>query len=221
LCRSAWQASCAEAPGGRLMPKRLAGGGSVGESSSPVMSRPLADARPLERGSPETHPRSCGSQPAHERLVQPPSRHPPPARSFATRCRPPGHAGNPALLPRGLTANMRAARRRGSSANPTGRSRDRLATTAPARAPEGRFREAETTLTHRKDGRRRLPLSDDLPVSPARSTRQRYLQRCLQPKRPDLMQTHLCINAALQPSPCALPLWIFSMLSGTDREHSG
>ena len=33
------------------------------------MSRPLADARHLERGSPKTKPRSCGSQPAHESLL--------------------------------------------------------------------------------------------------------------------------------------------------------
>jgi hypothetical protein len=33
------------------------------------MSRPPAHARPLERGSPETKPRSCGNQPAHESLL--------------------------------------------------------------------------------------------------------------------------------------------------------
>ena len=58
--RSASAHLVSEAPGGRQ--------GPVGEPSSPVMSRPPADARPLERGSPETKPRSCGSQPAHESL---------------------------------------------------------------------------------------------------------------------------------------------------------
>lgn len=29
----------------------------------------MVDARPLERGSPKTKPRSCGSQPAHESLL--------------------------------------------------------------------------------------------------------------------------------------------------------
>jgi hypothetical protein len=39
-----------------------------GESSCPVMSRSLDRRSSLERGSPETKPRSCGSQPAHESL---------------------------------------------------------------------------------------------------------------------------------------------------------
>jgi hypothetical protein len=34
----------------------------------PVMSRPLDRCSILERGSPETKPRSCGNQPAHESL---------------------------------------------------------------------------------------------------------------------------------------------------------
>ena len=35
----------------------------------PVMSRPHADARLLDRGSSKTKPRSCGNQPAHESLL--------------------------------------------------------------------------------------------------------------------------------------------------------
>ena len=42
--------------------------GNGGEPSCAVMSRLRTDARPLERGSPETQPRSCGTQPAHESL---------------------------------------------------------------------------------------------------------------------------------------------------------
>src|SRR6516165_12187032 len=40
-----------------------------GESSCPVMSRSPDRRSSLERGSPETKPRSCGSQPAHESLL--------------------------------------------------------------------------------------------------------------------------------------------------------
>jgi hypothetical protein len=39
-----------------------------GESSYPVMSRSPDRRSSLERGSPETKPRSCGNQPAHESL---------------------------------------------------------------------------------------------------------------------------------------------------------
>ena len=47
LCRSAWRVLCRSA-------WRAAG---PVESSAPVRSPPRADARPLERGSPETNPR--------------------------------------------------------------------------------------------------------------------------------------------------------------------
>src|SRR6516225_2438880 len=40
-----------------------------GESSCPVMSRSPDRRSSLERGSPETKPRSCGNQPAHESLL--------------------------------------------------------------------------------------------------------------------------------------------------------
>ena len=48
------------------------------------------------------------NQPAHESLFNRRLDTPPPARHSAICCRPPADAGDTILLPRGLTANMRA-----------------------------------------------------------------------------------------------------------------
>jgi hypothetical protein len=71
-----------------LAAKRLAGGGARWGTRVACYEPADADARPLERGSPETKPRSCGSQPAHESLLN---------RRLDRLRRPPG--ASPSLLP--------------------------------------------------------------------------------------------------------------------------